>query len=274
MQQEPVPGFRAVTPDDQAATLRRLFAQRRARVLPVLVGSARSSALAAWLAKLATGFARNGERTLLIDAARVHVAAALGLRARFDLHHWLAGECKAHDLLLDAAPGLAVASAARAFDAAARAGGVALAAALPRLAAAAECDLVLVLMSAAHARLLPAGSDCVVPVVAEPGADATSDPCAALQRDLGQVRRAADIAGFRLLFLGMDRAAAATLNSRLRGMAASADSADSADSAARVAARVHFGGQAAVARDLIHIVRAAAGWHCAPLSTVALEPQL
>lgn len=245
-----------MTHNDQAATLRRMFAQRRARVLPVLVGGARNSAMAAWLAKLASGFARNGERTLVIDAARVHVAAALGLRARFDLAHWLVGECDATEVLLDAVPSLSVASAARAFNAAARVGGVVLAEALPRLAAAADCDLVLVLFGASHARLLPAASDCLVPVV-EPAA------LPAVQRDLREVASRSDIAGFRLLFLGMNREAAATLASRLRGTLGS--------SVARVPL-ITLGGHATVARDLVHIVRAAAGWNSAPLATAALEP--
>lgn len=242
-----------MTPNDQAATLRRLFAQRRVRVFPVLISGARGSAMAAWLAKLATGFARNGERTLVIDAARVHVAAALGLRARFDLAHWFAGECDARNVLLDAAPGLSVVSASRAFDTAARAGGAGLAAALPRLAAVAESDVVLVLVSVAHARLLPTACDCLVPVVA-------TEALMALQRDLIETASRVDIAGFRLLFLGMDRATAATLASRLR------------ETVPASTVHMHAGEPAPLARDLVHIVRAASGWTSAPLTAVAPEP--
>ena len=256
---------------DQAATLRRIFARRQARVLPVLAGCTRDAAGATWLAKLATGFARQGERVLVIDAARVHVAAALGLRARYDLQHALDGECALADAVLDAAPGLHVLPAARAFDFAAPALRDAfarrqtLAHALPCLAAAADSDLLLVLISTAHARLLPPGCECVLPIVnavevetASPAHGVGRGGAMAL-RDARQVARHSDITGFRLLFLGMDRDAATTLASRL------------AASAGPFAARLLAGGHALVARDLVHVVRAAAGWRCAPLATVAME---
>lgn len=257
------------THPDQAETLRRMFARRQARVLPVYAGNARDAAGATWLAKLATGFARQGERTLVIDAARVHVAAALGLRARYDLQHALDGDCALGDALLDAAPGLHVLPAARAFDAAAptardaRARRHALARALPHLAAAADSDLVLVLFAAEHAPLLPAGCECVLPILsasqddALPPAGGIGRGAAMALRDARRLSR--HITGFRLLFLGMDREAAATLASGLGA------------SAGPFAARLLAGGHALVARDLVHVVRAAAGWRCAPLAAVATE---
>ncbi len=243
--------------DDQAATLRRLFARRQARVLPVWVSPARDAQLVLWLAKLAQAFAHAGERTLVIDAARVHLAAALGLRARHDLQHVFAGECALSDVLLDAAPGLHVVPAARAFDAAAptaRGHGPhlqALAGVLPRLAAASGCDRVLVLFSSAHAPLLPAGCDCVLPVH---GASARH-----LVRDVRGLDARADIAGFRLLFLDMDSALVTTLGSRLGALTGT------------LGKRLQTGGQARVGRDLVHVVRAAAGWRSAPLATDATE---
>jgi len=152
--------------------------------------------------------------------------------------------------------------AARAFDLAvptARDGHArrrALAHALPRLAAAADSDLLLVLFSAAHARLLPAGCECVLPIV---DADSIERGTAITLRDARQIARHSDITGFRLLFLGMDRDAAATLASRL------------AASAGAFSARLLTGGHALVARDLVHVLRAAAGWRCAPLATAATE---
>lgn len=251
---------------DQAATLRRLFAHRQARVLPIFAGQARDAAGAVWLAKLATGFARQGERTLVIDAARVHVAAALGLRARYDLQQVLDGDCALGEALLDAAPGLHVLPATRAFDLAAPARHPArrqaLARALPNLAAAADSDLVLVLFAAEHAPLLPTGCECVLPVIGSPSeaAPTASDSGRSATFALRDARRMArHIAGFRLLFLGMDREAAATLAARLGA------------SAGPLAARLLAGGHALVARDLVHVVRAAAGWRCAPLAAVATE---
>ena len=261
-----------VAHQDQAATLRRMFARRQARVLPVAAGNARDAAGATWLAKLATGFARQGERTLVIDAARVHVAAALGLRARYDLQHALDGDCALADVLLDAAPGLHVLPAARAFDAAAHPGRDAaarrqlLARTLPQLATVADADLLLVLFAPAHAALLPAQCECVLPImrVVEGDVHASAiDPGrygANALRDAMLLARRADITGFRLLFLGMDREAAATLASRLNAAAGS------------LAGRLLAGGHALVARDLVHVVRAAAGWRASPLATVATEP--
>ncbi len=243
--------------EDQAATLRRLFARRQARVLPVWVSPARDAQLALWLAKLAQAFAQAGERTLVIDAARVHVSAALGLRARHDLAHVLTGECTVTDVLLDAAPGLHVVPAARAFDAAAptaRGHGPhlkALARALPHLAARAESDRVLVLFSSAHASLLPAGCDCVVPVH---GASARH-----LVRDVRGLDARADIAGFRLLFLDMNPELVTTLDSKLSALAGT------------LGKRLQTGGHARVGRDLVHVVRAACGWRSAPLATDAME---
>jgi hypothetical protein len=256
---------------DQAATLRRMFPRRQARVLPVIAGKTRDAAGATWLAKLATGFARQGERTLLIDAARVQVAAALGLRARYDLQHALDGDCAPADVLLDAAPGLHVLPAARAFDAASHAGRDAaarrqlLARTLPHLATAADADLLLVLFAPAHAALLPPDCECVLPVVGSSDADSRAPGAgigrhgAEALRDARVLARRADITGFRLLFLGMDREAAATLASRL------------GTSAGTFATRLLAGGHALVARDLVHVVRAAAGWRCAPLAAAETE---
>lgn len=232
---------------DQAAGLRRLFAQRGIRVLPVLVPGERCESRAAWLTKLAEGFARHGSRTLVIDAARVQIAAAIGLRARFDLAHALRGECAVAATLLDAAPGLTVLPAARAFEDALRTR-TSLASLLGAcLAARSGFDLVLLLIPAAFARLAPAG-DVLVPV------QPTRNDVAAV---LGEIRRANELADnleFRLLFLGIEEAAAFTLSHR---MAASA--------ALWSTAAVGFGGSALVARDLARVVRTAGTWELAQL---------
>jgi flagellar biosynthesis protein FlhG len=241
--------FARTNVEDQAAGLRRLFAQRGVRVLPVLVPEPRCEARAVWLTKLAEGFARHGSRTLVVDAARVQIAAAIGLRARYDLAHAQRGECAASAVLLDAAPGLAVLPAARAFEQAVRTrtnlaqllGG--------SLAARRGIDLVLLLIPAAFARLAPAG-DVLVPV------QPTRNDVAAV---LGEIRCANELADnleFRLLFLGIEEAAAYTLSQR---MAASA--------ALWSTAPVGFGGAALVARDLARVVRTAGTWDLAQLKT-------
>jgi len=236
---------------DQAAGLRRIFARRGVRVLPVLVPESRCESRAVWVTKLAEGFARYGSRTLVIDAARVQIAAAIGVRARYDLLHALRGECQPEAVLLDAAPGLAIVPAARALEHAVHAR-----MALEQLLA--TCltggrafDLVLLLLPASFSALLPAG-EVLVPV------QPTRSDVAAV---LGEVRRASELADrleFRLLFLGIEDAAAATLSRRMIASAALWSTAE-----------VSFGGAALVARDLARVVRTVDTWDLAQL-----KPQL
>lgn len=244
---------------DQATTLRELFARLDPRVLPVWVPQARDAPTLTWLTKLAQTFAQQGERTLVIDAARVHMAAALGLRARHDLQHLATGECTLTEVLLDAAGGLQVVPAVRAFDAArsSRAQAAWLMQTLTTLATTTACDRMLLLFTAAQAALLPAGGECLLPVTHTTLRAALhemwrmSDP-----RNLGA---RADIAGFRLLFLGMDYEAATTLATRLGALPDV------------WAAHLRMGGCVRLAPDLVHVVRAAAGWRSAALITNATE---
>lgn len=244
-------------PVDQADGLRRLFAPRAPRVLPVFVPSLHCASRSAWLAKLAQGFARQGNRTLVVDAARAQVAAVLGLRARFDWLHAVRGECAAHDAMLDAAPGLTVVPAARAL-AHALDERIGLDALLAPLLAASDprdpaFDMAVVLLSAGHARVLAPG-DVLVPVSARPRdlALALADVCTAVER--------ADISVFRLLFLGMDSAAAGTLAQRMAARARQWSAAELASA-----------GCARVARDLWRVVVAASGWRLAALAPPELE---
>lgn len=234
---------------DQAAGLRRIFARRAVRMLPVLVPETHCASRAVWLTKLAEGFARHGSRTLVIDAARVQVAATAGLRARFDLLHALRGECAADAVLLEAAPGLAVLPAARAFEQALQAR-MSLADLISAgRASGRSFDLVLLLLPAAYAALLPPG-EVLVPV--QP---TRSDVAAAL----GELRRANELAEnleFRLLFLGIEDAAAYTLCQRMIASASLWST-----------AAVSFGGAALVARDLARVVRTVGTWDLAQLKT-------
>src|SRR5882672_6788432 len=147
---------------DQAAGLRALFARPRVRVLPVIVPGEHDQTRTVWLAKLAEGFARHGERTLVLDTVRAQVGAVFGLRARHDLEHALTGQCSLAAVVLDAAPGLCVMPAARALQALPERTPLAPWLARAATATAIACDLVLVLLPAARGRDLPAGDALVV----------------------------------------------------------------------------------------------------------------
>ena len=246
---------------DQAATLRRMFGGPSLRVLPVLLPEAHCATRASWIAKLAAGFARHGERTLVVDAARLHVAAALGLRARFDLVHVLRGECSHEQALLDAGPNLSIIPAARAL-ALAEETGLSLTALLGplqrELQSRSGCDLVLLLLPGAAdvaVARLPAG-DILVPML--PEAPAIAQSVREIERILArQVERefeqpAAQPAkpAFRLLFLGMDATAAGTLTEQL---------------ASRCSPLLRFAGAARIGRDLGDVVRAAGEWSLATM---------
>lgn len=246
--QVPAATSAAASDGDQAATLRRLFAVPAPRLLPVLMPDQYCATRTSWIAKLAQEFARQGQRTLVVDAARAQVAAALGLRARFDLAQALQGDCRPAAALLDAGADLTLVPAARALapllqpvadPAAPR---PALAPLLAPLAAAQQArggvDLLLVLLPFSAARLLPAGEALVALM---PAADE-------LAQALRQLAAAAASPAFRLLFPGMGPAAAATLTDRLRCHHAALGP------ALRCAGALQSG------RDLAALARAASGW--------------
>lgn len=274
---------------DQAATLRRLFAPAAPRLLPVLMPEQHCSARSAWMARLAQGFARQGERTLVVDAVRAQLAATLGLRARWDLLHVCNGECGLGAALLDAGHGLAVLPAARALAADDGRGSLAselasrllplqpvqrsaqLQSHLPMPLTARQTalqsldgaahdgfDLVLWLLPASAMVRMPAG-EVLVPVLPE------STALAHTQADLEHALRAAaqrgDIGGFRLLFLGMEPGSATTLAHRMAARAGRA-------CGAQAAAAVQAAGAVRIARDLLPVVRAAGSW---PLAALAPE---
>lgn len=225
--------------EDQAAGLRRLFAQPATRLLPVLAGTA-TTGQGRWLAQLGESFARAGQRTVLVDAARMQIASAFGLRARFDLLHALDGDCRMEDVMLDAAPGLTVVPAARACERALEDGVAATALLAPVLRR--NADVVLVLLPASGARLAAAG-DMLVPVLP------TRASVAAAVAAISEAAKAAGTRTFRLLFLAMNAAAAATLETRM---------AESIGLRSRVA--LAPGVVAPLARDLARVVAAASGF--------------
>lgn len=253
---------------DQAATLRRLFAPPAVRLLPVLMPEQHCSARSAWVARLAQGFARQGERTLVVDAARAQLAAMLGLRARWDLLHVYNGECGLGAALLDAGHGLAVLPAARALAADDGRGAPASElASLLRSPGPAQrrahdgFDLVLWLLPASAMARLPAG-DVLVPVLPEAAALARTQ--ADLEHALRVAAQRGDIGAFRLLFLGMEPGSATTLAHRMAARAGRA-------CGAQAAAAAQAAGAVRIARDLLPVVRAAGSWPLAALGPPAPE---
>lgn len=242
---------------DQAATLRQWFGQRGPRLLPVLLAEGGSAARATWMARLAQQIARNGERTLAVDGVRAQLAAALGLRARYDLAHVLEGECVVSAAQLDAGNRLAVLPAARAL--ARRQGTTGL---LRQLSAGShdEFDLVLALLPAAALAHLPDG-DVLVPVLAD--AQELMALHASLQaadRALAQRPQAPVTGRFRLLFLGMGPDPASRLAQRLAHKIRMSG-----------AMSLEIAGSARVARDLAQVVCASAGWNLARLQLAFTE---
>jgi Mrp family chromosome partitioning ATPase len=255
---------------DQAATLRRLFAPPLVRVLPVLMPELHCTVRSSWVAKLAQAFARGGERTLLVDAARAQIAAALGLRARFDLAQAWLGDCEPAAALVDAGPQLSILPAARALQLT-QARGASLVSELaalgPAVAERGGCDLVLLLLPAAAAAREVVG-DALVPTV--PSAIELGQTLREIEQVAAATRRIDEAdpehplpAGaepratrtFRLLFLGMDARAAATLAHRL---------------SVSLRAPTRLAGAVQIARDLAPVAQAAGGW---PLARLAMTPR-
>lgn len=191
---------------DQAAGLRRLFAPRGARLLPVIVPDAKSTRRGLALAQLARAFAAAGDRTLVLDAARQNLAHELGQRARFDLFHGLSGERALKEVLLPAAPRLRVAPALRAVEQA-QAHRLSLKGAIGH--AAPGADLVLLALEAA--RLGDLGGEAILLV------GPTAPEVAAAAGELGTLLMRAEGLAFRLVFADLEETAARTLFERLHG---------------------------------------------------------
>jgi len=169
------------------------------------------------LAQRARAMASTGGPTLLVDAARMQVALALGLRLRYDLQHVLDGDCDPEAACVAAGDGLWVLPAARAVEAA-----LADPRHAPRVVAALDAlarparQVVVVLPAARAAWIalvpgLAALREACIPV------EGRQDAAAAILTAVRQVMSESEIDTFRLLFPGMGEAAAGRL---LSGMAA------------------------------------------------------
>jgi flagellar biosynthesis protein FlhG len=93
---------------DQATGLRALFGQRARTTLSVAGDGATAVTL-----NLAAALARIGQQVLVIDTMKGEAATALGLRARFELAHVLAGDRQLRDVLLAGPEGVALLPATR-----------------------------------------------------------------------------------------------------------------------------------------------------------------
>lgn len=241
---------RALRDPDQAEGLRRIFGPAPVRIAPVLVERGCVASQVAAIARLAQACSAVGLRTLVLDAVRAHFAAALGLRARFDLLHVLRGECTLDQALLDAGPELAVLPVARAAAEARRDPADFCAQVIALTSGAFAADLLLLLIEQEQAVLLEgiAGGEVIVPLPPE----RTAWPC--LLGALGPFSDIADIAGFRLLFPAWEADSAARLYADLARACR-----------AKLRPELRFGGAVPVARDWTRVALASTEWELARL---------
>jgi hypothetical protein len=190
---------------DQAAGLRRMFAPSEPHWLPVLLDAEQDRLDNTWLAELARACVDQGARTLVVDAARAQIAAAFGLRARYDLAHAFSGDCAPLEACVAAGINLRILPAARALEQDGRAPDRPrrFEAGVRALAATADCAVLV--LPARHARVLKGFcgdrgiSDAIV--VSGTGSGGDRNTIETMRSLLGL----ADIDAFRLLFQGTDR---------------------------------------------------------------------
>jgi hypothetical protein len=199
---------------DQAAGLRRLFAPAQPQWLAVVLAPERDLDDSGWLAGLARACVGQGARTLVVDAARAQVAAAFGVRARYDLAHAFSGDCAPLEACAAAEANLRILPAARALEQDSKGPGRPrrFEAGVRALAAAADCALLVLPPSQARAMsgFCGAGAADAI-VVVGPGSGAEVHAIATMRSILS----VADIETFRLLFQGTEPGRAGRLYSRL-----------------------------------------------------------
>jgi len=254
---------RAAPPEDQAAGLRRLFAPSEPHWVPVVLGPGQDLDNAAWLADLARACVEQGARTLVVDAARAQVAAAFGLRARYDLFHAFSGDCAPFEACVPAGANLRILPAARALEQDGREPEPRrrFAAGVRALAVTADCALLV--LPARHGRTLagfcPTGGISDAIVVAGPGSVGERT----LIETMRSLLSVADIDTFRLLFQGTDPDRAGRLLSKL-----------AAGSARQLGARTSDAGSvrdASAIRRLVRLVRCRSARAAGERAGTALE---
>lgn len=247
------PGAADCADEDQASGLRRLFERIPAHWTLVLQTPLRAGDTAEALAHRARLLALRRGPTLVVDASRTQVAAALGLRLRYDLEHVLAGDCEIGDACVGAGGSLWMLPAARALDIAAGDDQHAkrVASALESLAVGMR-EVILVLPAsrlawARHCQALARTREALIPVYG------SADTGTAVLTAIRQAVSDLEIGTFHLLFLGMGTATAGRL---LTAMAA--------------IARRHFGATLLAARPVADETPAGLGARVAhrPVETV------
>jgi len=205
---------------DQAAGLRKLFGPHLPRWLPILLATGREAAHGTWLARFARCCVGQGDRTLIVDAARTQVATVFGLRLRYDLQHAFSGDCIPDAARVKAAENLTILPAARAFEQIGATPEGARRFEMGVRAMAEQADCAVLVLPAVHRQVLAAlggesgFSDVTVVVGTGPAA------VARCLDTMSAARGAADIDTFRLLFQDMDAASAGRLFPRLAAVAA------------------------------------------------------
>ncbi len=97
--------------DDQATGLRRLFGRPRQHTLAICGSGGTRIAV-----EMGRALGELGHRVVILDRSVGEAAAALGLKARYDLLHALEGDRRLDDVLLQADDGLCVLPAARGLE--------------------------------------------------------------------------------------------------------------------------------------------------------------
>lgn len=212
-----VPG--AARDEDQAAGLRRLFERLPAQWTLVLQPPLRVAATAPSLAERARLTAAHGGDTLVVDASRAQVGAALGLRLKYDLEHAVAGDCTIEEACVGAGGSLWVLPAAKALDRAVADETHArkVAAAIDSLAVGMRHVLFILPTSRIswirHCPALQRKRDAMIPVFG------SADAGTAVLSTIRQAVSDLDIGTFHLLFLGMGEATAGRLLSAMAAIA-------------------------------------------------------
>ncbi len=205
--------------EDQASGLRRLFERIPANWTLVLQPPLRSGTTAESLAARARLLALRKGATLVIDASRTQVAAALGLRLRYDLEHALAGDCEIAEACAGAGGSLWVLPAARAMDLAVvdEQHAKRVADVLQSLALGMR-EVILVLPAARmawvrHCPALRGIGEAVIPVFG------SAETGTAVLTTIRQAVSELEIGTFHLLFLGMGEATAGRLLAAMAAIA-------------------------------------------------------
>jgi len=95
-------------PIDQASGLREIFEPPAGLAVVPMTAAKSGMGFCSLVTNIAAGYARLGQRVIVIDAGIAGTAAALGLRTPNDLAQMLSGECEFEDVVVQAPDGLFV----------------------------------------------------------------------------------------------------------------------------------------------------------------------